>query len=298
MTSSLPSFKTARVQTMEKSASSSSLQLERNIRREADWDSQSAVDGVAELEAVDAARVSPERGHQRTEEQTTSPAAALSGCSTSTVTHGGLQPETGEENARTSTALKDSNTHPRGSPNAHLNRKSPVLSTYLKCKQLLLRLLIILKHLMSFILYMVREGFPATRPKTSSELLRKLQRTAPMTNALLSLAKEASRRNCPQLWATNETTQIAILTLVGGGTERFLQKELHELLDNEETWCRSLYHLRHTLWPGGVFDRSPRKQKSEEKKAELKREAAEAFKQFLPSKRYCAEDFAVQENVS
>lgn len=284
VTRSLPPFKTAHGRTMEKSASSASLQLERNIKKEGAWGSRSVAAGIAEL-ALDASQDYPDGGPQRNAERTTLTAPTLDSCITSSATHSDGQPGTIGENAR-ATSFKDSNVRTeleRGSSNADIKERSPVLSTYHKCRQLLIRLAVILKQLVTFVVFMVREGFPLTRPQTSSELLRRLQKTAPMTNALLSLAKEASKRNCPQLWATNEATQIAVLTLVGGGTERFLRKELNELLYDEETWCRGLYHLRHTLWPGGVFDRSPRRQKSEEEKAELKRQAAEAFKKFLPN---------------
>ena len=272
-TNSLPTYKLACSHTMEKSASSSSLQLEQNIERGTDMDSQSAAAAIDEL-APDSAQVHPEA--------TDSAAPTLP---SSTALHvNNFQPETREDNAHKTTS-EGSNAQPepsRDSPSARVRERTPLLSAYLKCRQFLSKLSVVLMQLVSFILYIIREGFQPTRPQTSSELLQKLQRAAPIANALLSLGKEASKRNCPQLWATNETTQIAILTLVGGGAERFLQKEIHELAYNEQNWCRALYHLRHTLWPRGNFDRSPRKQKSEEKKAELKSQAAEAFKQFLP----------------
>jgi len=105
----------------------------------------------------------------------------------------------------------------------------------------------------------------------------------PLSNVLLSLGSEVSKKNCPQLWACNEGTQIAILSLFGGGMERFLWKELHEVVYSDENWTRALYHLRHTLWPGGKLMSSTREKQSEEKRAALKKKAAESFKKFLPN---------------
>lgn len=38
---------------------------------------------------------------------------------------------------------------------------------------------------------------------------------SPLINRLLSLANEATRTTCPELWVTSEGTQLAILGLTG-----------------------------------------------------------------------------------
>ena len=123
-------------------------------------------------------------------------------------------------------------------------------------------------------------------PQTTQKLAKEQEYRTRMTNTLFSLGAEASRMHCPKLWATGENTQLAILAILGGGMERFLWKELHETVYSEENWARALFHLRHTLWPGGKLDDFRRKQRNEDERMKIKINAAEAFKDFLPSKSY------------
>ena len=132
------------------------------------------------------------------------------------------------------------------------------------------------------LMYIVKQGSNPFSPKTPTELKREQEEVTPLSNALVSLGTEAAKIHCPQLWVTGEYTQLAVMALVGGAMERFLWKELHEVVYCEESWARALYHLRHTLWPAGKLDKTLRKQRSEEERAQLKKEAAEAFKKFLP----------------
>lgn len=138
--------------------------------------------------------------------------------------------------------------------------------------------------ILSQLLYVVKKGFHSITRQNTLKQTRIHEKSTPLTNTLLSLAAEASKRHCPRLWATNENTQLAVTTLFGGAIDIFLWKKLHILVYNQENWSRALYHLRHTLWPEGKLNTSPRQQKTDKERTELKRKAAEAFKQFLPSK--------------
>lgn len=119
------------------------------------------------------------------------------------------------------------------------------------------------------------------------ETLHKQQRSDhPFTDTLLSLGTEASKRHCRELWATDKSTQMAIMTLLGGAIDRFLMKELHMVAEKEQNWMRALYNLRHTLWVEGSkeLDRSPKEKLTEGEREDRKRQAVEALKKFLPSK--------------
>ena len=121
--------------------------------------------------------------------------------------------------------------------------------------------------------------------KTLDTLTKTQQSANPLSDVLLSLGTEASRSHCQELWVTDKSTQMAVLTLFGGGIDRFLMHELHIVARKEQTWMRALYNLRHTLWVDGSkeLDRGPREKPTEWEREERKRQAASAFKKFLPS---------------
>jgi hypothetical protein len=120
---------------------------------------------------------------------------------------------------------------------------------------------------------------------TLTSLTRSQQQTNPLSDVLLALGTEASGRHCPELWATDKSTQTALLTLVGGAIDRFLSEELQSVVKKEENWMRMLYRLRHVLWVEGCndLDRSPRETLTEGEREERKKEAMAAFKKFLPN---------------
>lgn len=163
------------------------------------------------------------------------------------------------------------------------NRLGPISSMYSLCKSLSSRLLTKALEIFSFLMYIIRRSLNPLSPQAFIELAKEREQSMPLSNVLLSLGSEVSKKNCPQLWACNEGTQMAILSLFGGGMERFLWKELHEVVYSDENWTRALYHLRHTLWPGGKLMSSTREKQREEKRDYLKEKAAESFKKFLPS---------------
>ena len=66
--------------------------------------------------------------------------------------------------------------------------------------------------------------------------------------------------------------------------ERFLWRELKLVVFDEVNWTRALYNLRHTLWPQGILIDGATRKRSEAEIDQLKRKAADAFKNFLPSK--------------
>ena len=150
-----------------------------------------------------------------------------------------------------------------------------------------------LASFISFLLYFIRTAIPIVRRcslpftrDTLATLTRSQQRNNPLSDVLLALGTEASQRHCRELWATDGSTQTALLTLVGGAMDRFLSEELRIVMRKEGNWMRILYHLRHTLWVEGSkeLDRSRRETPTEEEREERKRAAAMAFKKFLPSK--------------
>ncbi len=136
-----------------------------------------------------------------------------------------------------------------------------------------------------YLLYqMVLQGASLVTNEVSSSLAEEHIQRIPLSNAILALASEVSRRHCSELWACHANIQLSLLVLVGGGMERYLWKELKELLYSSENWSRGLYHLRHTLWPQGIFMSGSSSSPTEAQKKEAQREAAAAIKQFLPSK--------------
>ena len=160
------------------------------------------------------------------------------------------------------------------------NRISSYTSLYLHCRSLFSKLLTTFLGIFFFIVKMVRQSLKPLTPETYLKLAKEQKHRTPLSNVLLSLASEASKKHCPQLWACSDSSQTAILSLAGGGMERFLWKELYSVVYNEENWARALYHLRHTLWPVGKLKTSIG---TKPNKKEMKRKAAEAFRKFLPS---------------
>ena len=113
------------------------------------------------------------------------------------------------------------------------------------------------------------------------------QRAAnPLSDVLLALGTEASQSHCRELWATDRSTQTAVLTLFGGAIDRYLTQQLHLVVKREESWTRMLYRLRHVLWieGRGDLDHTPREILTESEREERKKMAIAAFKKFLPSK--------------
>ena len=122
------------------------------------------------------------------------------------------------------------------------------------------------------------------------ETLTNTQKTDnPLSDVLLSLGTEASQDHCKELWVTDCSTQLAVLTLLGGALDRFLKQELRIVVEKEENWVRALYRLRHTLWVEGArqLDHTPREKLTEFEREERKKGAVNAFKKFLPSKCDC-----------
>lgn len=170
---------------------------------------------------------------------------------------------------------------PQSSSSKSLN--SVTKSTWERRKAQFYHLLSKLQQQVWYVVYVVGVALTGITPEASAELMRRQAKVVPLTNALFSLGTEVSRLHCPELWVTGGDTQLAVSVMVGGGIERFLWKELHELVYSEENWARALYHLRHTLWPGGTLDKSRRRKRTDEEREERKQEAAKAFKKFLPS---------------
>ena len=129
-----------------------------------------------------------------------------------------------------------------------------------------------------------RCSLPFTQHTLTSLSLNQ-QQTHPLSNTLLSLGTEASRRHCPELWVTDKSTQTGVLTLVGGAIDRFLSGELGSVVKKEQNWMRMLYRLRHNLWVEGCkeLDRSPREKLTAGEREERKKAAIAAFRKFLPS---------------
>lgn len=157
---------------------------------------------------------------------------------------------------------------------------SSYTSLYLYCRSLFSKLLTTSLGIFFFIVQMVKQSLNPLTPQTSLKLAKEQKQRTPLSNVLLSLASEASKKHCPHLWACSDSSQIAILSLAGGGMERFLWKELYSVIYSEENWARALYHFRHTLWPEGKLMTSIGTKPNGK---EMKRKAAEAFKKFLPS---------------
>ena len=162
-------------------------------------------------------------------------------------------------------------------------RQDPSPSTLHFFMVRLLKLWKSLVFYLTLLYHMVLKGLHPLTQDTTSALAKEHSQKIPLTNSLLALGSEASRRHCPEMWACHERTQLALLVLVGGGIERYMWKELKEVVYSEENWSRALYHLRHTLWPGGKFMKGSGQKPTEEQRREMRRQAVAAIKKFLPS---------------
>ena len=138
----------------------------------------------------------------------------------------------------------------------------------------------------SWIVLVIHRGMEPLTKKSALISIKVEQKRSPLTNVLFCLGSKVSERHCPQLWACGQETQLALLVLMGGGMERFMWRELRLVTHDEENWARSLYILRHTLWPGGVFMKKPDTKPTEAELEMLKRKAADSFKMFLPGESF------------
>lgn len=155
-----------------------------------------------------------------------------------------------------------------------------------KIKQILYLLTMFISFLISRALYIIKRGLDPITQNSTFTLVKEQEKRVPLTNALFSLGSEVSSKHCPELWACNEPTQLALLVVVGGASERYIWKELKEVMYVEENWARALFHLRHTLWPDGEVMKKSMQKLSEKERNEKKQAAAEAIKEFLPSKKH------------
>lgn len=167
---------------------------------------------------------------------------------------------------------------------AHMQSDDKFLALKMKIKRWILLVMMYVVCLASLVRYIVRRGLDPITQHSTLTIAKEQERRIPLTNALLSLGTEASSKHCPELWACSEDTQLALLVAVGGASERYLWKELKEVVYAEENWARALYHLRHTLWPGGEIRKASKRVLSEKERLKMKQEAADAIKEFLPSK--------------
>lgn len=151
-------------------------------------------------------------------------------------------------------------------------------------QSLLYKFIVCAHRFISWLILIIQKGLEPHIQHKLRAMVKAERKHSPLSNALLSLGSEASSRHCPHLWACAQNTQLALLVLAGGGMERFLWRELKLVVCDEVNWTRALYSLRHTLWPGGHFIKSPRRKLNEAELEQLKRKAADAFKKFLPSK--------------
>ena len=166
----------------------------------------------------------------------------------------------------------------------HVQYDDNFLALKMKIKWLVLLVMMYITRLVSLVKYIVRRGLDPITQHSTLIIAKEQEQRIPLTNALLSLGTEASSKHCPELWACGEDIQLALLVVVGGASERYLWKELKEVVYAEENWARALYHLRHTLWPGGEVMKASKRGLSEKERLKKKQEAAEAIKKFLPSK--------------
>ena len=156
-----------------------------------------------------------------------------------------------------------------------------------RVRLLFVKLTFFLSQLLSFSKFVFKYGYPSLLQTNMQELYRERRRSTPLANALLSLMVEGTKVQCPEFWANARGSQLAVLTLTGGAMDQFLWKELDEVVYCEENWTRALYHLRHTLWPNGALDSSPRKRRSEQERVKDMEKAIESFKRFLPGPCVC-----------
>ena len=169
-------------------------------------------------------------------------------------------------------------------PESQLVTSEPFLT---RMRRRLVNFLSSVSLLTRMILSVIRQCSQPFTQHTLHTLTLSQHHANPLSNTILSLATEASRRHCPELWVTDRSTQTAVLTLVGGAIDCFLTAELKEVVEKEEKWVRVLYRLRHMLWVDGrgELDRTPRDTLTQEEREERKKMAVTAFKKFLPSER-------------
>ena len=77
------------------------------------------------------------------------------------------------------------------------------------------------KSLYRLILSAVTE--PVTH-KDLEQLAKEREELSPLANSLLSLANEATRSTSPELWLTSESSQLALLGVVGGVMDWYIMK--------------------------------------------------------------------------
>ena len=154
-----------------------------------------------------------------------------------------------------------------------------------KIKQMVHLVVMFILLFISRVCYIIKRGVDPITQYSTFTLVKEQEMRVPLTNALFSLGSEVSSKHCPELWASNEHTQLALLVVVGGASERYIWKELKEVMYAEENWARGLFHLRHTLWPDGEVMKKLSQKLSEKERNEKKQAAAEAIKKFLPSKK-------------
>ena len=155
-----------------------------------------------------------------------------------------------------------------------------------KIKRIVHLVMMFISLFISHVCHIIRRGVDPITQQSTFTLVKEQEKRVPLTNALFSLGSEVSSKHCPELWACNEHTQLALLVVVGGASERYIWKELKEVVYAEENWARALFHLRHTLWPDGEVLKESRQKLSEKERNEKKQAAAEAIKKFLPSKKH------------
>ena len=185
--------------------------------------------------------------------------------------------------------ITDNSKHDDGSDSARPLKRGRLASEDTRTPTFMTRLQKFISVLVVFVtrfvllvVHVVQRGLdPITRYSTLS-IVKEQQERVPLTNAFFSLGTEVSRKHCPELWACNEHTQLSLLVVAGGACERYIWKELKEVVYAEENWARALYHLRHTLWPHGKVMKAARRKLNEKEREELKQKAAGAIKKFLP----------------
>ena len=75
-------------------------------------------------------------------------------------------------------------------------------------------------------LYLIVNSF-FTKPVTPESLMalaNEHEKRSPLANCLLCLANEATRSTSPELWITNETSQLALLGIFGKAMDTYLWK--------------------------------------------------------------------------
>lgn len=155
-----------------------------------------------------------------------------------------------------------------------------------KIKQIVHLAMMLISLFISRVCYIIKRGVDPITQYSTFTLVKEQEKRVPLTNALFSLGSEVSSKHCPELWVCSEHTQLALLVVVGGVSERYIWKELKEVMYAEENWARALFHLRHTLWPDGEIMKKLNQKLSEKERNEKKQAAAEAIKKFLPSKKH------------